>query len=351
MLSVFLKVGIFASVTLVQRTLWWLFFLIFIFGFLNLFIGSVSISFIDVVLSLFGKGEETHVTIIQDYRMPKLWASVCTGICIPLSGLLMQTFFRNILAGPYILGVSSGAGLGVALVLFLSGFSISLLPFGEWSLILAAMIGAILFLLLIGSISIKIYDNSVLLIIGILLSSFASSLIAILEFSAPSDALKRFVFWTFGSLGGLSYTQLFLFSFISLLGLGISLFLSKSLNALLLGDENTSMLGISLKRTKIMIILTTGTLTGMATALVGPILFVGIIIPFLARTLLQTLHHFHMIIGTVLIGVNSMIIFDILTHLSIGSSVFPINVVTSLIGVPIVLWIILFQNRTVRGLH
>ena len=335
----------------VQKTLWTLFFLIFILGFIDLLVGSVYISFTDVVLSLFGKGEQTNLIIIQNYRMPKLWTSACTGVCVPLSGLLMQTFFRNVLAGPYILGVSSGAGLGVALVLFLSGFSIALLPFGQWGLVFAAMVGAMLFLLIIGSISIKIYDNSILLIVGILLSSFASSLIATLEFYAPSDELKRFVFWTFGSLGGLSVFQLLLFSFVSLLGLGISLFLSKSLNALLLGDQNTTMLGVSLKRTKIMIVLITGMLTGIATALVGPILFVGIIIPFIARMLLQTIHHFHMIIGTVLIGVNSMILFDIFAHLPIGSSSLPINVVTSLIGVPIVLWLILFQNRITSGLR
>ncbi len=317
-------------------------FLIFLLIFLiilSLGLGSVVIP-MDKWPSVFLNSEVASVynSLIWDYRLPKTLSLILTGIALGISGLLMQTLFRNPIVGPYILGLSSGAGLMVGLVVL--GGSLAGRQLGEISLSMAAAIGSILTLLLILSFYYKLRNVVSLLIIGLMLGIFSGALVQILSFFSSSEDLQKFVFWSMGNPGNLSLYEVFFFFLVVFLFSLSSFFLIRSLNALLLGEQYAISLGFSLKKTHLHIILISGVLTGTVTALVGPIAFVGLMVPHIARKIFHTQLHQVLIPGVILVGASLLLFCDLIARLPGSSLTLPLNGVTALFGAPLVIYMI-----------
>ena len=319
---------------------------------LDIFFGSVSIRASEVIKALFSNTGSNFETIILKFRLPKAITALTVGIALSLSGLQMQTVFRNPLAGPDILGISSGASLGVAFVIL--GFSGSISPdslkgLGNWILVAAAWIGAGAVMILVMFISSRVKDIMTILIIGIMLSSGISAVVIIMQYFSNETMLKAYVIWTMGSLGNLTTSQLNVL-FISVTGgIALSLISAKILNALSLGENYARSIGLNVKFSRVIIFSCTSILAGSVTAFCGPIGFIGIAVPHIARILLKTSDHKILIPATILTGGAVMLASDIISQLPGSESVLPINSVTSLIGVPVVIWVIL-RNRKYSGL-
>ncbi|KAA3651289.1 MAG: iron ABC transporter permease [Bacteroidetes bacterium] len=315
---------------------------------LDILFGTVSIPFVDFK-SAFTGGELSRGTeiIIFQSRIPKAFTAIICGAALSLSGLLMQTLFRNPLAGPYILGVSSGAGLGVAIFVMGAGaigFSLT----NSITLTLASMLGSLGILLILFLVSTKVKDVMTLLILGVMIGSIATALIGIIQYFTSDAQLKSFLIWTLGSLEGVSFDHLKLMMLILLPSSIVAFGISKNLNAILLGDNYAKSLGISLKTSRLLIIILTGVLAGMVTAFCGPIGFVGIIVPHICRLLFQTAEHKILIPGSLLLGASMMLLSDLLAHLPGDGFSLPINSITSIIGIPIIIWII-FNKRSISN--
>ena len=308
---------------------------------LEILIGSISIPF----SALFDENQTTYQEIIFNFRLPKAITALVTGAAISLAGLIMQTLFRNPLAEPYVLGISSGAGLGVAVFLMAS----SLLPIAfiqsGWGLVAAATTGAVIVLLLILIVSFRIKNAVSLLIIGIMLGQIAGSLISILQNYSNPDSLKLYIIWTFGSLSAVTWTYLKVMIPIILAGIFIVLMIQKSLNGLLLGENYAKGLGISIVRTRVWIILATALLAGGTTAFTGPIAFIGIAVPHFVRRLFLTSNHRVMIPAVLLCGGALLMLCDLATQIPPQGYTLPINAISALIGAPTVIWIILKNRR------
>ena len=308
---------------------------------LEILIGSISIPF----SALFDENQSTYQEIIFNFRLPKAITALATGAAISLAGLIMQTLFRNPLAEPYVLGISSGAGLGVAIFLMAS----SLLPIAfiqsGWGLVAAATTGAVIVLLLILIVSFRIKNAVSLLIIGIMLGQIAGSLISILQNYSNPDSLKLYIIWTFGSLSAVTWTYLKVMIPIILAGIFIVLMIQKSLNGLLLGENYAKGLGISIVRTRVWIILATALLAGGTTAFTGPIAFIGIAVPHFVRRLFLTSNHRVMIPAVLLCGGALLMLCDLATQIPPQGYTLPINAISALIGAPTVIWIILKNRR------
>lgn len=320
--------------------------LLILFG-LDLFLGSVSIRPADVIRSLTGTGDETVQTLILKFRLPKAITAVLAGIALSLSGLQMQTVFRNPMAGPYVLGVSSGAGLGVALVIL--GFSSGMGPAsvtagGSWLLVSAAWTGAGAVMILMLFISARVRSIMTVLIIGMMLASGISAIVSILQYFSDESMLKAYVVWTMGSLGNLSSEQLKVLSVSVAAGVILSMASVKMLNALLIGENYASSAGLNVTAARIIIFAGTSILSGSVTAFCGPIAFIGIAVPHIVRNMLRTSDHCLLVPGTVFAGATIMLISDILSQLPGSEKILPVNSVTSLIGIPVVIWIILRKN-------
>ena len=320
---------------------------------LDLLIGSVKIpfeSFIDIFIN--GNTESVYYTTIMDFRLPKAVVAVLAGAALSVSGLQMQTIFRNPLAGPYILGISSGAGLGVALLVLgfpgILGLGYAIL-YSQWAIALAAWIGAALILVLVMIISIRVRDIMTILIFGIMFGSAASALITIMQYFGADSSVKAFVIWTMGNLGGVTRQQLWVLLPGVSLGLILALILPKNLNALLLGENYARTMGLNVMRTRIVVFISTSLLAGSVTAFCGPIGFIGIAIPHIARMLFQSANHFLLIPGSILLGMNVLLLSDIISQMPGNSHVLPINSITALIGIPIVIWIV-FRNQKMSSL-
>lgn len=312
----------------------------------GLFLGSELLSINQVWEGLLSNKKSGLTYIIQEIRLPRLISAIISGAALALSGLLMQTYFRNALAGPYILGVSAGAGLGVAVYTMLGGllgFGFSDLGFG---MTFSAIVGAFSLLFSVSILSKYIGSGSMLLIVGLMLGSFASAAIGVLQYFSSSESIKKYLLWTFGSLSAVNTSDLWIIIPIVLVLVGVSMILVNSLNALLLGDTEAQSLGINTKRDKLFLILISGTLAGLITVYCGPIAFVGLAAPHIARMLLKTVNHTVLIPASVLIGAILLLFSDIVAQLPGFDIQLPINAVTSLIGAPLVIYIIL-QNRTV----
>ena len=315
--------------------------LLVILFFASLIFGSVHIPLQDV-FSTFAGGETNfiHSEILLNLRLPKAITAILTGASLAVAGLMMQTLFRNPLADPYILGVSSGASLGVALTVMTT----STLPFvgfanDGWTLIISATIGALLVLLLVIAVSFKIRNAVSLLIVGIMFGMIAGSLVNVLQNFSNPDSIKLFVMWTFGSLSAVTWDYMQILFPIVLIGIGMAFFLQKNLDGLLLGENYARSLGISITRTRILIVIATGLLAGSITAFVGPIAFVGIAIPHIARGLFRTANHRTLLPASMLCGASLLLVCDIVSQ--IPKHNLPINTVTALFGAPIIIWIIL----------
>ncbi len=328
-----------------------LFFATIAFFILDIFLGSVIISPENVISAFINPtGNETDIIILK-FRLPKALTALLAGIALSLSGLLMQTVFRNPMAGPYVLGVSSGASLGVALVIL--GFEPVLnsgLPgvAGNWILVIAAWIGAGTVLLLIMVISARIRDIMTILILGIMLSSGISALVTVLQYFSNETMLKAYVIWTMGSLGNLTSGQLAVLATTVSAGILLSLFTMKMLNALLLGENYAESMGLNVKLARLVIFLCTSILAGSVTAFCGPIGFIGIAVPHIARIVFRTSDHKVLMPGTVLIGGSLMLISDMISQLPGSENVLPVNAITSFIGIPVVMWVI-FRNHKYNG--
>ncbi|MGB3591031.1 MAG: iron ABC transporter permease [Nonlabens sp.] len=305
-------------------------------------LGSVYIPISDITNSLLpaGTGSNANSYIIANLRIPRAITAVLTGSGLSIAGLLMQTMFRNPLAGPFVLGISSGAGLGVALVIMGAG----ILGFGflsSASLVIASFTGSFLVLLLTLFMSARIKDSMGLLIVGLMVGSLSSAVVGILSYFSTGEQLKRFVFWSLGSLGGTSWSDLFSLSIILLASILLLAFIIKSLNALLLGEDYAASLGVNLKSTRWVIIIVTSLLAGSITAFVGPIAFIGLAVPHLCRLLFPTVNHKILLPAVIAMGAALLLVCDIIARLPFSNYSLPINAVTSLIGAPVIIWLII----------
>ena len=321
-----------------------LFVLLFVAFIGDLLTGNAPITPAETWLALFGtSGDEIIDEIIRNYRLPKAIA----GSALSLSGLLMQTLFRNPLAGPDVLGVSAGAGLGVALLTMLSGTIVY--PFisamGSMAQIIAAIAGAAVVLVLILAVSARIKDSITILVLGMIFGYVASALVTILQSFADPDSLKVFVTWTFGSLGGVTWNKMPFLLVLTAFGILVSLFLQKSLNSLLLGENYAASTGLNIKRIRISIIAIAAVVTGAVTAFTGPIAFVGVVIPHFARTFFGTVNHKTVLPATLLMGSILLLICDIVSQIPLTGRTLPVNAVTAVFGAPMIVWIVLKRKK------
>lgn len=309
--------------------------------YLDILSGSVAIPHSEIVNIIWGnassKGWE-H--IILEFRMPKAVAAVAIGGGLSVAGLLMQTLFRNPLAGPDVLGINSGASLGVALFVLASNGLIAFLP-GGGGLVFAAVLGASTIMLIVLMASRWLTNPVSLLIIGIMFGSLAGSLVSILQYYSSAENVQRFVIWTFGSLAGISTDQLEWLLPIIGAGLLISVYLIKPLDALVLGDQYASALGVPIKRIRYIVIISCSLIAGTITAFAGPIAFVGVAVPHIARNIFRSSDHATIVPGSILCGIVLMLACDIITQLPGNGTVLPINAVTALFGAPVVIWVVL----------
>ena len=302
--------------------------------------GSIHISLNEIIATFTGNGQDgINSEILLNFRLPKAITAVLAGASLSVAGLMMQTLFRNPLADPYILGVSSGASLGVALITMASAFLPVVLVNSGWAMILAAVIGAALVLLLVVGVSFRIQNAVSLLIVGIMFGTIASSIVSVLQNFSNPDAIKLFVMWTFGSLSAVTWTYMQVLLPVSLIGIGMAFFLQKRLDGLLLGENYARGLGVSIIQTRFLIVIATGLLAGGITAFTGPIAFVGVAIPHIARGIFRTSGHKILLPATILCGASLLLVCDIISQ--IPTYTLPINTISSLFGAPVILWIIL----------
>ena len=291
---------------------------------------------------------DSHSLIIQKIRVPRNLTAILSGAGLALSGLLLQTLFRNPLAGPSILGITSGSSLGVALAM-LGGSGIGL-SLGSGGIVLGAIIGALAVLLIISFISFKYSDVSLVLIAGLMLGFLGSSFVSILAFFAEAEELKPFIHWGFGSFARLSPGQIPLLLAALIFALLFAVYSYKALNAFLMGEDFARSLGINVKTHRILIIAVTGIVTGIITAYCGPIAFIGLAVPQLVKLLFKSNHHKITLPNTILMGAIVALSCDIISRVPGSDIALPLNAVTALFGAPIVLWILFRSNKVKRSL-
>jgi len=309
-------------------------------------LGSVYISLKEIWDVFLGAPDTTNNYIITQLRLPRAIMAVLTGSGLAIAGMLMQTLFRNPLAGPFVLGISSGAGLGVAISIMggsLLGYSLV----SGFGVIVSSIVGSFAVFLLIILISLRIKDTMGLLIIGLMVGSLSSAVVGILQYFSPSEQLRRYVFWGLGSLGNLSWNELAIITLLMLISLVGLLLIVKPLNALLLGETYARSLGINLKKTRWIIISITCLLAGSITAFAGPIAFIGLAVPHIARLLLPSMDHKKLIPLVMIIGATLLLACDIVAQIPFSNYSLPINAVTSLVGAPLVIWLIV-KKRYLR---
>ncbi|NDV81232.1 iron ABC transporter permease [Bacteroides sp. 51] len=303
-------------------------------------LGSVSLPLSEVWAALTGQSQdEVYREIILNHRLPKALTAILAGAALSVAGVLMQTLFQNPLAGPDVLGVTSGASLGVAL-LTMGTSALPLWMLTGWGQVTAAVAGAVCVLLLVIVVSIKVPNAVSLLIIGMMFGSFAGAVVSILQSVSNPDTLKLFVTWTFGSLSAVGWDYMLVMAPVIGIGLLIALLLQKQLNVFLLGQNYASGLGISVSRLRLFTILATALLAGTSTAFTGPIAFIGITMPHVARGLFRTSNHHIILPASILCGAVTMLLCDLISGLPGTQTTLPINAVTALFGAPIIVWII-----------
>jgi iron complex transport system permease protein len=317
----------------------------------SLSLGSVSIPFQELISAVFGNDEGASSLILWQLRMPRTVTAALAGAALAVSGLLMQTLFRNPLAGPFVLGISSGASLGVALLMFLQGMSL-----GEWlkanDFILrlgplgAALIGSFAVLFLILSVSRRIGSSTTLLIMGLMLGYATSGLVSLLVYFGEARQIQSFFFWSFGSFGKVDPTLMYWFSGIICIGVFASLVLAKQLNVFMLGEVYARSIGLDVQWIRLFLISTSSVLAAVVTAFCGPVAFLGIAVPHLARRIFQTADHRILIPAVVLCGASFSLLADTAARLPGSEMTLPLNAITSVLGAPVVIWVILgFNSR------
>jgi iron complex transport system permease protein len=312
----------------------------------NVSLGSVWIPIKEVYASLSGGivSKTSWDYIIINYRVPKAITAILVGIGLSISGLLMQTLFRNPLAGPYVLGLSSGSSLGVAFIILGAGYLPSFLAdvfLSPYGIIAASCLGSLLVLLLVLVVSQRLRDTMSILIVGLMFSSFAGAIVSVLTYFSSAEQLQKFTFWSMGSLGNLSWLQITILLICVVIGLLLSLINIKPLDALLLGENYAKSMGVNYGKAKISIIIATSILAGSITAFAGPIAFIGLAVPHVAKLVFKTSNHFILFWSTILFGAIIMLLCDIISQLPGTNVTLPINAVTSIVGAPVVIWLLL----------
>ncbi|MDC1323582.1 iron ABC transporter permease [Polaribacter sp.] len=326
--------------------------LLIVLFFLNISLGSVSIPFKEIFYTLIGDTsiKDSWQTIVLDFRVPKAITAILVGSGLSICGLLMQTLFRNPLAGPFVLGISSGASLGVALLILGSsifgGFLLTS-SISNWSLAIAASLGAFLVLFAVIMAANSIRNTMSILIIGLMFGSLTAAVIAVLVYFSEATQIQQYLFWSFGSLGNLSWSELSVFGSIYLVGVLACLSIIKPLNSFLLGENYAKSLGINIKKSRTIILVITSLLTGVITAFSGPIAFIGLAVPHIAKMLFTTSNHKILIPASAIIGGIVLLICDSIAQLPTSEFTLPINAITSLFGAPIVIWLLLRKKKIV----
>jgi iron complex transport system permease protein len=315
---------------------------------LNISLGSVLIPFGNILSILTGDEGTNPVwfEIIWDFRMTKALTCVLAGAALAIGGLLMQTLFRNALAGPDVLGLSSGASLAVSLIFMSQAAGIQLISSpSPWAVVIAGSIGCGMIFLIVLAISSRLNDNTSLLIIGLMIGATASSIVSVLEYLSKAEDQQSFLLWTFGTLGGLNWNELQVLSVALVIAMALAFTLTKPLNVWFMGENYSRSMGVNTKRSRVLIILAASLLTGAVTAFCGPIAFVGLAVPHLTRLLIRTNNHRVLIPAVTVAGASLMLFCDIVAQLPGTTYVLPINAITALIGAPVVISIIIRAKR------
>lgn len=339
-----------------KKRIFWVFtglFLVFLVLFItNISLGSVTIPFQEVCSSLSGgqASKSTWQYIIINYRLPKALTAILVGMGLAISGLLMQTLFRNPLAGPYVLGLSSGASLGVAFVILGAGllppflYSVLLSSYG---IVLASTLGCAMVLIAVLIVSKQLKDTMTILIVGLMFGSFTDAIVNTLTFFSTADQLQKFTFWSMGSLGNLSWQSILILSIAVFIGLTLSFFTIKPLNSLLLGENYARSLGLNFKKIRFLIILATSILADSITAFAGPIAFIGLAVPHIAKLVFQTSNHFILFWSCLLLGASILLVCDTVSQMPGYEITLPINAITSMFGAPIVIWLLVRKRKMI----
>lgn len=312
--------------------------------------GSVNIAFQDIFSVISGEDgvSESTKMIIREIRFPRSWSAMLAGAGLAISGLMMQSLFRNPLAGPSVLGISSGASLGVALAV-LGGLSLTTASFfNHFNIFLFAVLGATAVIFLIVAISFRLKDNASLLIAGLMIGYMVSAVVSVLQSTAGQGELQHYIFWGFAGFGDITLSELPFFTSVVVLGGAASLFLMKPLNALLMGEEYAVSLGVKVKSARIWTILICGLLVGSITAWCGPIAFIGIAIPHFARVVFKTTDHKILFPACLLIGMVAALVCDIISRAPWGGTPLPLNAITSMLGAPVIVWYIFKRSKMSR---
>lgn len=313
---------------------------------MNLIVGSVRIPLADVCDILFDKfdGKESWKYIVMENRLPQALTAMLCGASLAVCGLMLQTAFRNPLAGPDVFGISSGAGLGVAIVMLFLGGSVSTTMFtvsGFLAILTSAFIGAIVVTMIILFLSTMVRNSILLLIVGLMVGYVSSSAVALLNFFASEEGVKSYMIWGMGNFGGVSMNHMLLFALLCLVGIIASIFLIKPLNIMLLGTQYAESLGINIRQIRNLLLVTVGLLTAVTTAFCGPVSFIGLAIPHISRLLFHTDNHQILLPGTVLTGAVIALFCNLICYLPGELGIIPLNAVTPLIGAPVIIYVII----------
>lgn len=317
---------------------------------INISLGSVYIPLKQIILSFFDGNVEKEAwkSIILHYRLPKAITAIIVGSGLSISGLLMQTLFRNPLAGPFVLGISSGASLGVAILILGASFlgaNITSYAFTNWGQATAASIGAFLVLSAVMLAALKVRNTMSILIIGLMFGSLTSAVISVLAYFSSANQLQQYLFWSFGSLGNLSWKEILALLIVYFIGIVLVVLIIKPLNSLLLGENYAKSMGVNVKRTRNITLIATSLLTGVITAFSGPIAFIGLAVPHLTKLLFTTSNHKTLLPAVAVSGAIIMLICDSISQLPSSEYTLPINAITSLFGAPIIIWLLVRKRK------
>ena len=321
--------------------------LLFLLFMLNVFCGAVDVPYVEVFKALAGEStNEMWRLIVVETRLPQAIVALLAGAAISVAGLILQTLFNNPLAGPEVLGINSGAGLGVALVMLLSHGAVVSGAFGGFvAVLLGAFIGALLVIALILSLSSMLKNKLYLLIAGVSISYLVSSVISVLNYFATSEGVHSYMIWGMGSFGAVSMGQMLWFALPLLLLLAVALFMMKPMNALLLGDDYAANLGVDVMGTRVVLLAVTGLLTAVVTAFCGPVAFIGLAVPHIARLFLKTGNHRLLLPATMIVGASVALLCNLLTMLPGESGLLPLGAITPLVGAPVIIYVVLKECR------
>jgi len=313
-------------------------------------LGSVSIPIDEIIAVLLGNesSKSSWATIILHFRLPKAITAMLVGSGLSIAGLLMQTLFKNPLAGPFVLGISSGASLGVAILILgasIFGGVITTVSFSSWGLAIASSLGAAMVLFAVLLTAHKVRNTMSILIIGLMFGTVTSAIISVFTFFSDAEKIQQFVFWGFGNLGNLSWNEILVFFTIYVIAIINLIRIIKPLNSLLIGENYSKSLGVNIKKNRTIILVITSLLTGVTTAFAGPIAFIGLAVPHITKLVFKTSDHTILLPAVAILGAIILLVCDMVAQLPTSEFTLPINAVTSLIGAPIVIWLLLRKKK------